>query len=264
MQPGAPALSGSRQAAAVLHRMQREALVVQQPAVRLPAHQEVPLQFGLSQELGFDAEQVSQLVLALRHLGHAVRTVSELEPAVRGAFDIQILGLDDLPDRADRLAPLLEDALGSIEAEAGDPIGEIILADTDGAEAAVAAAAAPSDAVRFQHMGGNAVVPGQVIGGRQPGVAGADNGDVHIHVGGDGIAAFDLGPGRRRPVGLDMARPWSGQVGWIDGHEMHPGTAGQRYASSAAPPPAAGRRPRPLAKTGCIAPAAFVAAAACP
>src|SRR5262249_1141199 len=156
---------GPRQAAAVFQRVEREALVMQQRAMGLATDQISLLQLALAQHPAVQAEELLELALACHHLADAVGTVRQLEPAFRAAIHIQILGAEDPLNGADRLASLLEHALRRIQAEAADPIPEIVLADADGAEAAIAPAAAPSDAVSFQHMGGDAVLSAEMIGG---------------------------------------------------------------------------------------------------
>src|SRR5262245_58421622 len=85
-----------------------------------------------------------------------------------------------------------ERRLGPGKAEACDPVAEILFAEADRAEAAVASAAPPADAVRLQNMCGHAVVAGQIVGAGEAGVTAAYDGYVGIEIAVHGIAARHL------------------------------------------------------------------------
>ena len=129
---------------------------------------------------------------AFAHLG-TIRT-AEAGPraprefsALGRAVALDPLSADDVMDSAHGVAPDLKRRLGLFEAEAGDPVAKILLAEADRAEAAVATAAAPADPVGLQYMRAHAIVARQVVGAGQAGIAAADDSDIGVEIAGHGI-----------------------------------------------------------------------------
>src|SRR3989442_10427964 len=87
-----------------------------------------------------------------------------------------------------------------LDAPAADALVERHLAHRDEREAAIAAAGAPADAVSFEGHGVEAVRAGEAIGGGEPGVAAADDGDVRAPIAGERGHAGRLRPGGLGPV----------------------------------------------------------------
>ena len=113
--------------------------------------------------------------------------------ALAGRLEVDLLLLGERADQ--RHARLLgaEEAAGGRHAEAlrHDAVAELGAAQA--AEAAVAPRGAPADRAGLQHHGPDPVLPGQVVGGRQAGVAAADHRDIAF-----GVAAQRLDTGRLR------------------------------------------------------------------
>jgi hypothetical protein len=64
----------------------------------------------------------------------------------------------------------------------------------------------------------DAEVAGEVVGGREPGIAAADDGEIGVDVGGNGIGAMHLLARRRCPIGFDVRGAGPAQVGRLDAH----------------------------------------------
>ncbi len=200
MQDGAMALGCAGNAAGKFHRVQAKSLRMKQRAIGFAADEIVSFELRLAQQLRFQAEFPVEMCLAGRQARHAVGLVGQFQRAFRRAVDVDALAIENAPDRAHRFAALFEDTPGGIETPAPCPAVEILLADADRAKAAIAPAAAPTHAIGLQHMGANAVLARQMIGGREAGIPAADDGDIDIHVGRNRIAVLDLRAGGCGPV----------------------------------------------------------------
>ena len=88
-------------------------------------------------------------------------------------------------------------------------------------EAAVAAAAAPADAVGFQHVRFEAELAAEMQRRRQAGVAAADDRDIDLHVARDRRRVGDLRTCGRSPIAVHMRLTGRVRIDDVDGH-AHP------------------------------------------
>src|SRR5688572_18025695 len=96
-------------------------------------------------------------------------------------------------------------------APSGEPLGTVEPPARQLALAAVAAAAAPTDAVRLQHRGADAMLLREKNRAAKPGVAGADDDDVRVHIARQRAVVLGWFAGGGSPVGarVRLARPGS-------------------------------------------------------
>ena len=137
-------------------------------------------------------------------IGHAIGPMRQFQGAFGRPVDIDGLVFQQALDHPNRLAALFEDRLRRLPTEAGCPVVEILLADANRAIAAIAAAAAPANPIGLEHMGGNAVLAGQVIGDGKARISPADDGDVEVSISVHWFAVLDFRAGRRCPIRSDM------------------------------------------------------------
>src|SRR5687768_4366853 len=122
--------------------------------------------------------------------------------AVRIALDRAVA--DHLAHGVERIHRLAERAPGDIAAPRIDHFGRAEASHGHAREAAVPAAAAPSGTIRFEDYRFDAVVPGEVVGARQPGVAAADDRDLGVGASGRGTVVTWRRSRGSSPVGFGI------------------------------------------------------------
>ena len=115
-----------------------------------------------------------------------------------------MLAGDELAHGLDRVDAERDRAARRLHSPVPNALFEADLAERDERKAAVAARGAPADLVGLEDDGVETMRSGQPIGGREPGVAAADHGDVRAAIALERPDTVWLGSRRRRPVRGDV------------------------------------------------------------